>query len=537
MAFASSKVVETRVGDAVGVGGSAVGLATLAALLGFAALYFVEGFAALFAAWQVAEYSHGPIIPLLSALLFLRCLKQEPLRLEAPTDRWPGLAMLAAALAMGLLGKLARIDEIVAYALILFAGAVVLIGMGWRRGRTHWAAVLHLVFMLPLPGLLYWKISTTLQFISSELGVWFIQLAGVPVFLDGNIIDLGTYKLHVAEACSGLRYLFPVMSFSYVFATLYRGPVWHKALLLLAAAPLTVFMNSVRIGIVGVAVDQFGIGHVTGIQHFLEGWVIFISCIVMLFGMVKVLLMLQREKMSLSESLDLDFEGLGAQVARLRGVRPSAALICAVGMTASAAAAWQLAPPLAQVEIDRRPLALFSPVLGDWRHVSTQRLEPQIEQALGADDYYSARYAAADHAAPVDVFVAWYRDQTRGGIHSPEVCLPGGGWEMAEIERIDVAEPLASQTPFPVNRAVIQKGEARLLVYYWFEQYGGRTAWDYAAKAQLLRDAVLYGRTDGALGRVITAIRPGERIAEAEARILDLMPHLAQELPRFVPKL
>ena len=75
---------------------------------------------------------------------------------------------------------------------------------------------------------------------------------GVPVFLDGNIIDLGVYKLQVAEACSGLRYLFPIMSFSYVFAVLYRGSVWHKIVLLLAAVPIAVVMNSIRIGVIGL---------------------------------------------------------------------------------------------------------------------------------------------------------------------------------------------------------------------------------------------------------------------------------------------
>jgi exosortase/archaeosortase family protein len=101
--------------------------------------------------------------------------------------------------------------------------------------------------MLPLPGVLYFKLNTWLQLISSELGVFFLQLANVPVFLEGNIIDLGVLRLHVAEACSGLRYLFPILSFSYIFAVLYRGPMWHKAVLLISAAPITVFMNSVRI--------------------------------------------------------------------------------------------------------------------------------------------------------------------------------------------------------------------------------------------------------------------------------------------------
>ena len=115
------------------------------------------------------------------------------------------------------------------------ARAILLISFGWSQGKRFWPPVLHLVYMLPLPGVLYFKMSTFLQAISSELGVWFLQLMSVPVFLEGNIIDLGVYKLHVAEACSGLRYLFPILSFSYIFAVLYKGPMWHKAVLLLAA--------------------------------------------------------------------------------------------------------------------------------------------------------------------------------------------------------------------------------------------------------------------------------------------------------------
>jgi exosortase/archaeosortase family protein len=89
----------------------------------------------------------------------------------------------------------------------------------------------------------------------------------------------------VAEACSGLRYLFPILSFSYLFAILYRGPLWHKAVLLLAAAPLTVLMNSFRIGMIGVLVHHRGIEHAEGFLHFFEGWVIFGACVAILFLM------------------------------------------------------------------------------------------------------------------------------------------------------------------------------------------------------------------------------------------------------------
>ena len=91
------------------------------------------------------------------------------------------------------------------------------------------------------------------------------------------MIDLGVTMLQVAEACSGLRYLFPIMSFTYVFAVLYRGPLWHKLVLLFLAVPVAVLMNAVRIGIIGILVDRYGIAQAEGFLHLFEGWVVFLS--------------------------------------------------------------------------------------------------------------------------------------------------------------------------------------------------------------------------------------------------------------------
>ncbi len=211
-----------------------------------------------------------------------------------------------------------HIADLVFYALIVWVAGLVLVCFGWKRGIVFWPSVLHLVFMLPLPQFLYWKVNTTLQLVSSEIGVSILMLAGVPVYLEGNVIDLGVYKLQVAEACSGLRYLFPIMSFTYVFAVLYRGPVWHKLVLLLLAVPVAVLMNSVRIGIIGILVDRYGIAQAEGFLHIFEGWVIFLSCIAILFGMAKVMQWLSGDRRPLGEALDLDFSGLGAEIARVR---------------------------------------------------------------------------------------------------------------------------------------------------------------------------------------------------------------------------
>jgi len=319
-------------------GGFNWGVFWLAAAVVAAGMFFWLGIVELLKAWQLPEYSHGPLIPILSGLLFLRQLKTVPVDHSPITDRGPGILLLLFSVALGALGTLIEIGDIVAYALILWVGAVLLISFGWNTGKHFWPPVVHLIYMLPLPGVLYYGLSTYLQGVSSELGVYFLRLLEVPVFLEGNIIDLGVYKLHVAEACSGLRYLFPILSFSYIFAVLYQGPMWHKALLLISAAPITVFMNSVRIAIAGVIVNNFGLEHLEGFSHFFEGWVIFMSCVAILFGFAWFLIKIRPEKIGLIEALDLETEGLWTQAKRILLVDPSKAMIFAAVLMASLAA-------------------------------------------------------------------------------------------------------------------------------------------------------------------------------------------------------
>jgi len=503
-----------------------------------AGVFFWDGLDALLVAWAKPEYSHGPLIPILSALLFLRQLREYPPEPGAKRQRWSGVLVVLFAIGLGALGKLANISDLVAYATILWVGGILLIGFGWETGKHFWPPVLHLVYMLPLPDTIYYKMTTWLQFVSSEIGVWFLRLMAVPVFLDGNIIDLGVTKLHVAEACSGLRYLFPILSFSYIFAVLYKGPMWHKAVLLISAVPITVLMNSVRIGIAGYIVDSYGLEWVDGFSHFFEGWVIFIACIVILFALARIMLFFHPARMGLAEALDLETEGLGAQFQRLRFTQASAALITAALLMIAASLSWQALPERSSVEISRENFAFFPRRMGDWEQVGAPRaLEDSVARTLGADDYHSARFSRAGEPHTIEFFSAWYADQTGGNsIHSPEVCLPGGGWEIAWLERTDLTETLNWESSFAINRAIIQKGSTRMMVYYWFDQRGRKIAWDVAAKYWVMIDSIRSGRTDGALVRLTTVIQPNESDAAAEARLTDMLRETLQVLPRFLPQ-
>ena len=131
------------------------------------------------------------------------------------------------------------------------------------------------------------------------------------------------------------------------------------------------------------------------------------------------------------------------------------------------------------------------------------------------------------------LFVAWYARQTEGaGLHSPEVCLPASGWEIVALSPQAVTVGAAH---FTLNRAVIQKGLERQLVYYWSEQRGRRMADDWAAKLALLSDGITKGRSDGALVRLVTPIVAGEEEATADARLQAFMALILPDLGQYVP--
>ena len=504
----------------------------VAAVAGMIA-FFWDGFASLPGAWSSPEYSHGPIIPLIAAYLALRELREMPAS-DHRYSRLPGLAVVIAGLFLGLIGNLAHIPDIITYGLLVTLGGFILILAGWRRGLRFWPAWLFLFFMLPLPNTLYWPLSTKLQLISSRLGVELIQQLNIPVYLDGNIIDLGNYKLQVAEACNGLRYLFPLMSFGFLFAVLYRGPLWHRIVLFLSTMPITIGMNSFRIGVIGILVNRFGTAQAEGFLHYFEGWIIFIACIVALYIEAFLLQRLVARPQPVLNIIDLDMRGLGAGLAGIRRIPATSALITAAVLLLACGVLWQVVPARTAEPVARQRLAMF-PMQIDDRHGNAIRLEPVIERVLKADDYLLADYSG-NGKLPVNLLISYYAAQNAGaGIHSPEVCIPGGGWEVSRWAQARIRVGKGEGTVLDVNRAIIQKGLERQLVYYWFDERGRRFTNDYVAKLYSIWDSIVMGRSDGALVRVVTPIAVRENEADADRRLSGFLDSILPLMPSFVP--
>ena len=489
---------------------------------------FRSGIAELVSRWDnQEEYSHGYILPLITAYFIWQ--KKDILRQSRFTPSWYGLALILAALLVFVVGEISALFILTQYALIVVLLGLALAVMGWPAVKPIIIPILLLSFAIPLPYFLEASLSANLQLLSSKLGVAFIRWCEIPVFLEGNVIDLGIFKLQVVEACSGLRYLFPLLSLGFICAYLYEAAFWKRALVVFSTIPITIFMNSFRIGMIGVLVDNWGIEMAEGFLHDFEGWIVFMACFGVLFIEMAILSRVGADKKPLMEVFGLVQHAKLNEEGKVQQVR-------AVSYPLIASVFALLISVVIVNTVDKRseaipPRALFPNFpnqLGDWRgeHIT---MEESISEFLGLTDYVLVNYKN-EKGQLVNFYSAYYESQRKGvSPHSPRVCIPGGGWQIAEIERTQIGA-------LPINRIVIKKEDNTQLVYYWFQQRGRQFANEYLMKWYLFKDALLLNRTDGALVRITTPLGKHENIAEGDKRLQAFAEHLTPVLPQFIPE-
>ena len=480
------------------------------------------------------EYSHGYLIPFIAA--WLLWTRRGALYASIGRPSWSGLALILLAGVMQVVGKLSALYLLSQIGFIVALIGIVLAVGGYTLLRVTFVPIVFLVFAIPLPYVIDAALSLRLELISSELGVFFIRLFQIPVFLEGNVIDLGVYKLQVVEACSGLRYLYPLMSLGFLAAYLFHAPFWQRAFVFLSTIPITIFMNSFRIGIVGILVNYWGPQDADGLLHMFEGWIIFIACSGLLIVEMYAFVRLGSNKSFFEVFYPPHVAGNETQPqtprsSSLAPIATCALLVCATGL------ATYFVTTRHEFYPERKLFAAFPNTLGDW-HGRMASLDQSTAQFLGLTDYILSDYSKKDGRA-VNLYIAYYASQ-RSGVapHSPSVCIPGNGWQIARLEETSYASKKLNYT-LPINRVIIAKGSQKQLVYYWFDERGMQIASEYLSKLYLLRDAIFKNRTDGALVRLTTMIYPNESESDADKRLQEftntLMPDLAEYLPGAGP--
>ena len=498
------------------------------ALLG---LLYRDSLSYLFQEWMENEdYGHGIFVPFISLALIWWRRKDILAAGLAPT--WWGMIPVTLGLGLFVVGELATLYFLQHLSFwLVFIGLVLSIA-GLPATRRMAFPLGYLLVMIPPPHMLQQSLSSSLQLISSALGVGCLQLIGVTAFREGNVIDLGPIQLQVVEACSGLRYLFPLMALTLLLAYLFQDRVWKRVVLVASAIPLAVLLNGLRIGVIGVLVDYFGNGAAEGFMHAFEGWFLFVLSLALL-GLE--LWLIGKIGSSTSAMANLLAPGQTSTVSVPFASRPAVSgpvMACVALLVVTTMGSFQLAvreesPPPRQSFLD------FPMHLAEW-HGEPMAMERQYVDVLRFDDYLLANYQGP--GGPINVYAAYYRSQKSGqATHSPKTCIPGGGWEIASLDEVLVPAGQGSESGFRVNRVVIHKGDQKQVVLYWFKQRDRLVTSEYLVKFFLLWDGITMRRSDGALIRLVATVQPGETEGAADQRVMQMAAVVHPLLPAYVP--
>ena len=510
---------------------TAAGLATALALLVFV---FRGELANLLGIWlERDEYSHGLMLPLLSGYLIWQ--RRHELVATPVSPSYLGVGIVLAGLAALFVSRLAAVFELGQYAFLVaaFGAIMAALGTGWARRLAFPLAIPALG--VPLPEFLYNSLSVKLQLISSWLGVEIIRWAGVSVYLEGNVIDLGEFQLQVVDACSGLRYLFPLVAIAFIAVYFYRVALWKRVLVFLSSVPITILMNSIRIGIVGLLVSHWGTEQAEGFMHFAEGWVVFMACTALLLVEMKLLARVSSPPRRLRDVFNVGFGGRqveGHVCAPAAGQGPVYLLVVAL---IAATALQARAVTHGTQTMARKDFAEFPMELAGWRG-QRDILGQAYMDTLRLDDYLLAEFHK-EGLGDVNLYVAYYGEQGAGtAIHSPRVCLPGGGWETLKSGPVSDLTGSDRGPRVDAVETVIQKGEDREVVYYWFQQAGRDLQSELGLRWYRLVDMLRSGRSDGALIRMTTAWGEHEPLEDAEERLRGFAAVVVPVLSAYVPR-
>ncbi len=231
--------------------------------------------------YELPDFSHGFLIPFFVAYLLWE--KRAVLRRTPIKPSWAGLPLV-------LLGLLVLVTGVFGADLFLSRTSFVLLAAGLLWTLTGKAMLRECTFSLfvlllaiPLPAVLFNKITFPLQLLASQFASDLLPLAGVPVLRDGNVIQLPAMQLEVAEACSGIRSLLSLFTLSVIYGYFIERTWTRRVILAIASLPIAVAANVLRIFGTGLCVQYWNPDKAQGFFHEFSGWLMFLVSLGMLY--------------------------------------------------------------------------------------------------------------------------------------------------------------------------------------------------------------------------------------------------------------
>ena len=232
--------------------------------------------------WNNPDYTYAFLVPPFVSYVIWQKLRR--FRTPAIIPNNCGLPVILCAMALLFLGTLGADYFTSRLSLCLLLAGLVLYLLGWPMLRLLAFPLSYLMLMVPLPGIIHNQVTFPLQLISSKVAAFLIELTGVPVFREGNILKVPHYTVEVVQACSGIRSLLALIAMGIAYGYFAERRVWARAVLVVLMLPIALFTNSLRImttSLLGYAVDP---SWAEGFTHLFSGWLIFLLALGLLFS-------------------------------------------------------------------------------------------------------------------------------------------------------------------------------------------------------------------------------------------------------------
>jgi exosortase D (VPLPA-CTERM-specific) len=497
--------------------------------------------------WDDENYSHGLLMPFVIGYIVWSewdRLQRED-KESAPKI---GLAISLLAIALLLAGTLGSELFTQRIAFVLMLAGVTLYLFGSRVLRVLLVPLTLLLLSIPIPQIIFNGIALPLQLIASKFAGYGITALGIDVGRRGNIIELiplGTDQLvglEVVDACGGIRSLVTLAALAVLlvyltadnerpdgrFFSFLKNPDFFRGIVLaLSAVPIALVTNALRVIVTGAATYYWGREIATGTAHDVFGWITFFFGLVALIVVNEILRRLQHRiwgRASFSHEL-------GSIAASTKGTSNYQVLgIIAVILVGGLFIHWL--DRRTEIPVDRIPLTQMPRKIGEWWMVGTDvRFNLATEDVLRATDYIMRDYYTV-YGQKANLYIGYYDSQRTGATyHSPKNCLPGSGWQMTSGKTLTVQT--GAGRSLEVKRYVVDRGDQRAMMVYWFQGRGRSTSSEYADKLYKIYDSIFMGRSDGAMVRILTPIYGGdEELATSVA--MDFAASVADGIGPFV---
>ena len=246
--------------------------------------------------WQDPDYSHGFVVPLfVGYVLYQRRHELRQVSLEPSNFGFP---LMVGAIGLLLLGTLGAELFVSRSSLLFLLGGIILFFAGWKMLRAVAFPLAFLALMIPLPALIYNQVTFPLQLLASRLASNSLELFGIPVLREGNVLVLPNYSLEVVEACSGIRSLMSLIALAVAYGYFVERRLWARITLVVFMLPIAVASNALRVVGAGAVTYVWGPQYAEGFFHFFQGWLIFVSavaCMLLVHWFLSHLAPLRRE--------------------------------------------------------------------------------------------------------------------------------------------------------------------------------------------------------------------------------------------------